>query len=82
MVFLAGEWWNRDPMVVLRQSLITGAAPNVSDAYLINGQPGDLYICSSRGLVLIFLPITVYVCSINLKYDAKLMSNNIMKHGS
>ncbi|KAL0419193.1 UNVERIFIED_CONTAM: Laccase-3 [Sesamum radiatum] len=27
------------------------AAPNVSDAYTINGQPGDLYRCSSQGTV-------------------------------
>ena len=46
---LTGEWWNRDPMQVLRQSMITGAAPNVSDAYTINGQPGDLYGCSNKG---------------------------------
>ncbi|XP_057548727.1 laccase-3-like [Amaranthus tricolor] len=45
---ILGEWWNRDPMQVLRQSMITGAAPNVSDAYTINGQPGDLYRCSSQ----------------------------------
>ncbi|XP_052176781.1 laccase-13-like isoform X2 [Diospyros lotus] len=45
---LLGEWWNSDPMDVLRQALFTGAAPNVSDAYTINGQPGDLYRCSNR----------------------------------
>ncbi|XP_057488063.1 laccase-3-like isoform X1 [Actinidia eriantha] len=42
---LLGEWWNRDPISVLRQALFTGAAPNVSDAYTINGQTGDLYPC-------------------------------------
>ncbi|XP_052184538.1 laccase-3-like [Diospyros lotus] len=46
---LLGEWWNRDPMSVLRQAQFTGAAPNISDAYTINGQPGDLYSCSSHG---------------------------------
>lgn len=44
-----GEWWDRDIISVLRQALFTGAAPNVSDAYTINGQPGDLYRCSSKG---------------------------------
>jgi hypothetical protein len=29
--------------------MITGAPPNVSDALLINGQPGDLLPCSSQG---------------------------------
>ncbi|KAI4368922.1 hypothetical protein MLD38_017424 [Melastoma candidum] len=46
---LLGEWWDRNPMDVLRLSQFTGAAPNVSDAYTINGQPGDLYRCSNRG---------------------------------
>ncbi|XP_048504124.1 laccase-3 [Beta vulgaris subsp. vulgaris] len=45
---ILGEWWNRDPMQVLRQATITGAAPNVSDAYTINSQPGDLYGCSNK----------------------------------
>lgn len=44
-----GEWWKRDPLSVLRQAQKTGAAPNISDAFTINGQPGDLYKCSSQG---------------------------------
>ncbi|XP_059626422.1 laccase-3-like [Cornus florida] len=48
---LLGEWWDRDPIDVLRQATFTGAGPNVSDAYTINGQPGDLYRCSSKGTV-------------------------------
>ncbi|KAL9265453.1 Laccase-3-like protein, partial [Drosera capensis] len=46
---LLGEWWNRNPMDVLKQATVTGAAPNTSNAYTINGQPGDLYRCSSEG---------------------------------
>ncbi|EEF46029.1 laccase-13 isoform X2 [Ricinus communis] len=49
---LLGEWWDRNPMDVLRQAIFTGAAPNVSDAYNINGQPGDLYRCSSKETVI------------------------------
>ncbi|KAJ0979282.1 hypothetical protein J5N97_014756 [Dioscorea zingiberensis] len=44
---IIGEWWNTNPQTVLRTSMITGAAPNISDAFTINGQPGDLYNCSS-----------------------------------
>ncbi|KAG6583335.1 Laccase-3, partial [Cucurbita argyrosperma subsp. sororia] len=42
-------------------ALFTGAAPNVSDAYTINGQPGDFYRCSGKdshlawGLAMVFL---------------------------
>ncbi|GLJ26186.1 hypothetical protein SUGI_0502410 [Cryptomeria japonica] len=47
-IILLGEWWNRNPIDVVNQATRTGAAPNVSDAFLINGQPGDLYPCSRR----------------------------------
>ncbi|KAF7152622.1 hypothetical protein RHSIM_Rhsim01G0241000 [Rhododendron simsii] len=46
---ILGEWWNRDVISVQRLAIFTGGAPNVSDAYTINGQPGDLYMCSSQG---------------------------------
>lgn len=45
---IIGEWWNRDPISVINQALLTGAAPNISDAFTINGQPGDLYPCSPQ----------------------------------
>uniref|UniRef100_A0A2N9HV13 Laccase n=1 Tax=Fagus sylvatica TaxID=28930 RepID=A0A2N9HV13_FAGSY len=45
---LFGEWWKADPEAVLNQSLQTGAGPNVSDAYTINGLPGPLYNCSQK----------------------------------
>ncbi|TYH59877.1 hypothetical protein ES332_D08G252400v1 [Gossypium tomentosum] len=48
MPVILGEWWDRNPLDVLKLALFTGGAPNVSDAYTINGQPGDLYRCSSK----------------------------------
>ncbi|XP_052184497.1 laccase-2-like [Diospyros lotus] len=45
---LFGEWWNADTEAVINQSLQTGAGPNVSDAYTINGLPGPLYNCSAN----------------------------------
>ncbi|KAL8102797.1 laccase-12-like [Apium graveolens] len=50
---LLGEWWNANPVDVIREATRTGGAPNVSDAYTINGQPGDLYNCSSKGTVIV-----------------------------
>ncbi|KAK9154042.1 hypothetical protein Sjap_001522 [Stephania japonica] len=50
---LLGEWWNANPIDVINQAKKTGAAPNISDAYTINGQPGDLYSCSSQDTVII-----------------------------
>ena len=45
----AGEWFNTDPEAIIAQALKTGAGPNVSDAFTINGLPGPLYNCSSKG---------------------------------
>ncbi|XP_065872830.1 laccase-12-like [Euphorbia lathyris] len=50
---ILGEWWNANPIDVVREATRTGAAPNVSDAYTINGQPGDLYNCSSKDTTII-----------------------------
>ncbi|CAK9151402.1 unnamed protein product [Ilex paraguariensis] len=43
-----GEWWNANVVDVANQALASGVPPNVSDAFTINGQPGDLYRCSSK----------------------------------
>lgn len=42
-------------MDVIAEATRTGAAPNISDAYTINGQPGDFYNCSSQGMLLLLL---------------------------
>lgn len=52
-MIIEGEWWDANPVDVLRESIRTGAAPNISDAYTIDGQPGDLYKCSSQGFTLL-----------------------------
>ncbi|KAJ9675472.1 hypothetical protein PVL29_024414 [Vitis rotundifolia] len=46
---ILGEWWKSDVNAVLEEMLATGTDPNVSDSYLINGQPGDLHPCSKSG---------------------------------
>ncbi|KAK1354629.1 Laccase [Heracleum sosnowskyi] len=45
---MIGEWWNGNVVDVENQGLASGGAPNNSDAYTINGRPGDLYPCSSN----------------------------------
>nr|KJB59548.1 hypothetical protein B456_009G260400 [Gossypium raimondii] len=46
---ILGEWWKEDITKVLQQMHDTGGDPNISDAFTINGQPGDLYPCSKQG---------------------------------
>ncbi|PWA74381.1 laccase [Artemisia annua] len=41
------EWWRQDVEAVLLDFMKTGGDPNTSDALTVNGQPGDLYPCSS-----------------------------------
>ncbi|KAL8523587.1 hypothetical protein ACS0TY_013533 [Phlomoides rotata] len=45
---ILGEWWKEDVMRVREEFVASGGQPRDSDAYTINGQPGDLYPCSSR----------------------------------
>ncbi|KAJ6747010.1 MULTI-COPPER OXIDASE [Salix koriyanagi] len=45
---IAGEWWNANVVDVETQALASGAQPNNSDAFTINGLPGDLYPCSQN----------------------------------
>nr|TKR84236.1 hypothetical protein D5086_0000262690 [Populus alba] len=47
-----GEWFNVDPEAVISQALQTGGGPNVYDAYTINGLPGPLYNCSTKGIAI------------------------------
>ncbi|KAI0502049.1 hypothetical protein KFK09_016994 [Dendrobium nobile] len=47
VTLLLGEWFNGDPEAIISQALQTGAAPNISDAFTINGLPGPFYNCSS-----------------------------------
>ncbi|KAH6782433.1 Laccase/Diphenol oxidase family protein [Perilla frutescens var. frutescens] len=44
---ILGEWWREDVMKVMEEFVASGGQPRDSDAYTINGQPGDLYPCSS-----------------------------------
>ncbi|KAJ6425365.1 hypothetical protein OIU84_026018 [Salix udensis] len=46
VLILLGEWWNANVFAVESQADAIGAPPNISDAYTINGLPGDLYNCS------------------------------------
>ncbi|KAK1384847.1 Plastocyanin-like domain-containing protein [Heracleum sosnowskyi] len=39
----------------MRQVVFTGGAPNVSNAYTINGQLGDLYACSRQDTTRLFV---------------------------
>ncbi|XP_022852902.1 laccase-17-like [Olea europaea var. sylvestris] len=43
-----GEWWKADTETIISQAQQTGGAPNISDAYTINGLLGPLYNCSAK----------------------------------
>ncbi|KAJ0661588.1 putative laccase [Helianthus annuus] len=48
-VVLLGEWWNANPLDVIREAMRTGGAPNISDAYTINGQPETVIVPIDSG---------------------------------
>ncbi|KAF7127778.1 hypothetical protein RHSIM_Rhsim11G0091700 [Rhododendron simsii] len=43
------SWFKGDVMEIIQTALANGGEPNASDAFTINGQPGDLYNCSKPG---------------------------------
>ncbi|CAN6478191.1 unnamed protein product [Victoria cruziana] len=47
-IVIISEWWTSDVMQVLEDGLVSGRGFAESDAYMINGQPGDLYSCSKQ----------------------------------
>ncbi|XP_031378369.1 laccase-4-like isoform X1 [Punica granatum] len=49
VVVILGEWWKSDTEAVINEALKSGLAPNVSDAHTINGHPGKVSNCPSRG---------------------------------
>ncbi|GLT31434.1 hypothetical protein SLA2020_061690 [Shorea laevis] len=46
-IIILGDWWKADTEAVINQALQTGLAPNLSDAHIINGNPGPVSNCSS-----------------------------------
>ncbi|XP_054795110.1 laccase-4-like [Prosopis cineraria] len=48
-IILLGEWWKSDTEAVINEAMKSGLAPNVSDAHTINGHPGPVQGCASRG---------------------------------
>ncbi|KAL9679746.1 hypothetical protein QQ045_017612 [Rhodiola kirilowii] len=43
------SWYKGDLMEIIKTALKTGGEPHISDAFTINGQPGDFYDCSKPG---------------------------------
>ncbi|XP_068315636.1 laccase-15-like [Pyrus communis] len=43
---ILGEWWKEDIGQLYSEMIQSGGDANTSTAFLINGQPGDLYPCS------------------------------------
>lgn len=58
---LLGEWWNADIIQLENEALAVGGGPNNSDAYTINGLPGDLYPCSQNRKYISSYPSYIYI---------------------
>lgn len=71
---ILGEWWKSDVQQVMEEFLRNGGDPNVSDAFLINGQPGDLYPCSRQDT----FKVTVEFGKTYLFRMVNAVMNNIM----
>ncbi|KAJ9675328.1 hypothetical protein PVL29_024324 [Vitis rotundifolia] len=47
-IIVLASWYKHDVMELMRETLSRGGTANLSDAFTINGQPGDLYPCSKE----------------------------------
>lgn len=64
---VAASWYKHDVMELMTETLSRGGTANLSDAFTINGQPGDLYPCSKgTGSRRLF-------CCLHLKLNADLV---------
>ncbi|KAH9328965.1 hypothetical protein KI387_001073 [Taxus chinensis] len=45
---ILSEWWDANVEDVIADAIRTGGVPNDSDAFTINGQPGDFFPCSTN----------------------------------
>eukprot|EP00249_Psilotum_nudum_P011141 c22986_g4_i1 orf=178-1710(+) len=73
-VIIIGEYWNADIEVLENQTLASGGAPPLPDAYTINGHPGPLYNCSAKDTyILNVVPGKMYLLRIiNVALDVEL----------
>ncbi|KAK1437122.1 hypothetical protein QVD17_02907 [Tagetes erecta] len=83
---MLGEWWNADPNVVESTALATGAAPAISDAYTINGWPGDILTNTScrpnNTYTLTVVPGRTYLlriinAALNTQFFFKIANHNL-----
>ncbi|KHG17519.1 Laccase-4 -like protein [Gossypium arboreum] len=63
-IVVLGEWWKSDVEAVINEALKSGLAPNVSDAHTINGHPGPVPGCPSKGYMLPVTPGKTYMLRI------------------
>lgn len=47
-VIVFASWYKEDVMTLMEEALSSGGLATLSDAYTINGQPGDFYECSKN----------------------------------
>ncbi|KAL0533598.1 hypothetical protein IC582_027637 [Cucumis melo] len=64
LVLILGEWWKSDVEAVVNEAAKSGLAPNVSDAHTINGHPGPVHGCLTRGFSMPVQPGKTYLLRI------------------
>ncbi|PWA88972.1 laccase 7 [Artemisia annua] len=86
---LLGEWWNANPIDVESTALASGGVPVNSDAYTINGWPGDLFnSCVSKNTYkLDVVPGKTYLlriinAALNNQFFFKIANHNLTVVGA
>uniref|UniRef100_M1BF08 Laccase n=1 Tax=Solanum tuberosum TaxID=4113 RepID=M1BF08_SOLTU len=74
---ILGEWWKDSVVEVLNEFVGSGGQPKTSDAFMINGQPGDFYPCSKHvnfSASLRSLASKLHPISVPTKVETRLVS--------
>ncbi|KAJ9675421.1 hypothetical protein PVL29_024371 [Vitis rotundifolia] len=72
------SWFKGGVMEIIETALENGGEPNKSDAFTMNGQPGDLYNCSKQGT---FKLVVDYGKTYLLRMINSIMNEEMFFHG-
>ncbi|KAG9150335.1 hypothetical protein Leryth_026764 [Lithospermum erythrorhizon] len=76
---ILGEWYNENVVELEQQLVLTGNGPNASDAFTINGWPGDMYSCPVNGRRILKMPRRLHNSTLHLSSYVPSSESGISK---
>ncbi|KAM7261088.1 hypothetical protein ACFE04_026563 [Oxalis oulophora] len=82
-IVILGEYWQQDMVKLERQTMDSGGAPQIADAFTINGHPGPNYNCSRNDVYKIdVVPGKTYMlrlinAALNIEHYFSIANHNL-----